>query len=201
MADDESVTPATKGSPLTSPYPGLTRALAVPNGHAGRRGRRHWTSVTAEYCQPDAARFGGAAVHPHRVLEAPVRPGRGAWQHSSGHRGVGLAQIHIPHCPHGLHTHAHTQRSWTKSRCRNTDNQARRRRGGFSGASQSSSPGSNPSLSKKFNPTSSTSQPLAPVLRKSASLTHIQTLWESRGSRRQTPGQQMEECVWHRDQR
>ena len=41
MADDESVTPATKGSPLTSPYPGLTRALAVPNGHAGRRGRRH----------------------------------------------------------------------------------------------------------------------------------------------------------------
>ena len=95
----------------------------------------------------------------------------------------------------------HTQRSWTKSRCRNTDNQARRRRGGFSGASQSSSPGSNPSLSKKFNPTSSTSQPLAPVLRKSASLTHIQTLWESRGSRRQTPGQQMEECVWHRDQR
>ena len=124
------MTPVTKGSPLTSPYPGLARALAVPSGHGGRRGRRHWTSVTAEHCQPDAARFRGAAVHPHRVLEAPVRPGRrGAWQHSSGHRGVGFAQIRIPHCPHGLHTHSHTRRSWTKSRCRNTDNQAGRKDG------------------------------------------------------------------------
>lgn len=104
------MTDSTGGRWAIYPYPGLVRALAVPNGHGGWHGRRHWTRGTAEHRQPDAARFGGAAVHPHRVLEAPVRPGwRRAWKHSSGHRGVEFSQIHIPHRPHGLHTSWHAK--------------------------------------------------------------------------------------------
>lgn len=93
----------------SSPYPLLMRGLALPDGSAGRHGRRHGAHGTAKHGQPDAPRFRGAAVHPHRVLEAPVRPGRcGTWKHSSGHRGVEVPQIHIPDSPHRLLTHSHT---------------------------------------------------------------------------------------------
>lgn len=86
-----------------SPYPLLMRGLALPDGPGGRHGRRHGAQGTAKHRQPDATRFGGAAVHPHRVLEAPVRPSR-CRKHSSGHRGVEFSQIHIPDSPHRLLT-------------------------------------------------------------------------------------------------
>lgn len=93
---------------LFSPYPLLMRGLALPGGPGGRHGRRGGTHGAAKHRQPDATRFGGAAVHPHRVLEAPVRPGRcRTWKHSSGHRGVEFSQIHIPDSPHRLLTHSH----------------------------------------------------------------------------------------------
>lgn len=86
-----------------SPYPLLMRGLALPGGPGGR----HGAHGAAKHRQPDATRFRGAAVHPHRVLEAPVRPGRcRTWKHSSGHRGVGLSQIHIPDSPHRLLKHS-----------------------------------------------------------------------------------------------
>lgn len=89
-----------------SPYPLLMRGLALPDGPAGRHGRRHGAHGTAKHRQPDATGFRGAAVHSHRVLEAPVRPGRcRTWKHSSGHRGVEFSQIHIPDGPHGLLSH------------------------------------------------------------------------------------------------
>lgn len=110
--------------------------------------------------------------------------------------------------------------SWTMSRRRNTEDTIKQREDGWFLVELS-----NPSLGsshprvqtsrllapvhrrhrrafRKFNPTSSTSQPVSPELRESAlqdSRTHSNTLRgvQSRESRRQ----QMEECVWRRDQR
>lgn len=87
---------------MPSSYPGLLEALVVPAGHGGWRWGPQGPRGPSEHGQPDAAGLRGAAVHPHRVLEAPVRPGRrGAWQHSSGHGAVDWAQIRIPQRPHG----------------------------------------------------------------------------------------------------
>lgn len=51
---------------------------------------------------PNAAWLRRAAVHPHRVLKAPVRPGwRRAREHSGRHLCTGFSQTHIAYHHHG----------------------------------------------------------------------------------------------------
>lgn len=111
---------------VTSSYPGLMGVLAVPSGH-GRWWGWWWPCGATEHRHPDAARFRGAAVHPHRVLEAPVRPSRRrAWEHSSGHWSAEFAQFRIANSPHGPHMHSGTWMGlWTTSRCRNIEGKPR----------------------------------------------------------------------------
>lgn len=80
---------------VTSPYPELVGALVL-------RGGWRWACGSLENGQPNATRLGGAAVHPHRILKAPVRPGwRRTREHGGRHRCSELSQTHMVHRHHG----------------------------------------------------------------------------------------------------
>lgn len=90
----------------SSSYPEMMKALVVFGWHGG--GER--VRGPPENRHPNAARLRGAAVNPHRVLEAPVGPGWcGALEHSGRHLAVKLRQTGIAHHHHELHTQESTQ--------------------------------------------------------------------------------------------
>lgn len=138
---------------------------------------------SVENRQPNAARLGGAAVHPHRVLKAPVRPGwRRTREHGGRHRCSEFSQTRMAHLLPG----SCLKESRTKSRCKNTN------RPKFPPVIQSSL--------NVLSPCSGfiASESLVPDFphRSLSLLTSMKQLCRirPRGSRRWTSGQKMEEC-------